>query len=665
VSTDAEKRPHSFESELREPQYGRAEGGAAEGTPISGAQAVEFLNTLADPFLILDRDWRFLYANPAVAAIFQGSASPLPGRRFWDVFPDARGVFAPVLERVMQERIPLQSRIHYAQMWLDVHAQPVEAGLSVLLLNVTEQKKRLEELERREKRLRALVENCADGMVMIDRENRIIYAKKTILGYSPSEWIGRHILEMTDLETRMSILPKLRELANHPGATIQGDARVRAADNTWRWVEVVATNLLHEEDVGAILINYRDVTERKESEIALRESRERLNLALEAGRMGAWDWDILSSRITCTEAMERLHGLSPNTFDGSFEAFHRDVHPDDRNSVMEAIQKSLATRSDYQAEYRIMRPDGSHIWIESRGRLQLNEEGVATRMTGICMDITERKRAEEELIRQSHELARSNAELQQFAYVASHDLKEPLRNITCYVQLLAKRTEGRRDDSEEQFIQFIVDGAKRMNDLISDLLAYSRTGSGTEEIHAVSMERVTDLALMNLERMIKESDAVITRDPLPVIPGDEVPLVQLMQNLLSNAIKYRSQERPWIQIHSERVGDYWKFSVRDNGIGFKPEHQDRIFGLFRRLHGREIPGTGIGLAICKKVVEDLGGRIWAESAEGRGSTFSFLVPALARRPAASTHSAQETARTSAAEGEKIHPAPQGGRTEAR
>jgi PAS domain S-box-containing protein len=243
-------------------------------------------------------------------------------------------------------------------------------------------------------------------------------------------------------------------------------------------------------------------------------------------------------------------------------------------------------------------------------------------------DITQRREAEQKLQEVAVALERSNKELEQFAYVASHDLQEPLRMVASYVQLLARRYKDKLDADANDFIGFAVDGAKRMQTLINDLLAYSRVGTRAKPLVLLDSEVVLRDALRNLEVAVDESGAQIAHDKLPLVHGDATQLSQLFQNLLSNAIKFRRQgEAPQIYLGAERRDSEWVFSVRDNGIGMDLRHADRIFQIFQRLHTRdEYPGTGIGLAVCKKIVERHGGRIWVESKLGQGSTFCFTLP---------------------------------------
>lgn len=251
--------------------------------------------------------------------------------------------------------------------------------------------------------------------------------------------------------------------------------------------------------------------------------------------------------------------------------------------------------------------------------------------------IAERHRSEEVLVSQAEALARSNADLQQFAYVTSHDLQEPLRNIRAFAQMLAKRYHGEFDGEALELLDFISGGAARMHALIQDLLSYSRVVNDEPRVFApVPMGTALAWAIQNLQLSIGESQAKITHDALPDAWGDVITIVQLLQNLLANAIKYRS-ERP-LQIHvcGRREGAECVFGIRDNGIGMAPQYHERIFGLFKRLHGKEIAGTGIGLTICRKIVERHKGRIWVESSQNIGSTFWFTLPAAPDGPSLPT-----------------------------
>jgi light-regulated signal transduction histidine kinase (bacteriophytochrome) len=279
------------------------------------------------------------------------------------------------------------------------------------------------------------------------------------------------------------------------------------------------------------------------------------------------------------------------------------------------------------AELTAVRADGSTFPVEiSLSPLQ-TDEGLL--VTAVVRDITERKAAERRLVQQATELARSNAELEQFAYVASHDLQEPLRKVASFCQLLEQQYGDALDDKARLYIDYAVDGARRMQQLINDLLEYSRAGRAAADPEPVDLAAAVTRAVRNLETAIEEAHADVRIGPLPTLLGEGPRVVQLLQNLIGNAVKYRSRERPLrVDVLAEPVEHGVAVVVRDNGIGIRPEFADRIFEVFRRLHSREeYPGTGIGLALCRRIVERMGGTLVVESDGTSGSTFRAVLPA--------------------------------------
>jgi signal transduction histidine kinase len=247
----------------------------------------------------------------------------------------------------------------------------------------------------------------------------------------------------------------------------------------------------------------------------------------------------------------------------------------------------------------------------------------------MIIDITEIKKTEEELKRISEELARSNAELKDFAYIASHDLKKPLQSIESFANLLARRYKGKLDAKADEFISYIVEGVQRLQILIKDLLEYSQIETKAKNIKPTDCSFIVEEAMNNLKTAMDESNAVVTYNKLPTIMSDPQQIISLFQNLIDNAIKFRSNKAPRVRISADRKGNEWIFSIRDNGIGIDPENFDKIFVMFQRLHGSaDFPGTGIGLSICKKIIERHGGRIWVESEPGKGATFFFVIPSI-------------------------------------
>jgi signal transduction histidine kinase len=265
--------------------------------------------------------------------------------------------------------------------------------------------------------------------------------------------------------------------------------------------------------------------------------------------------------------------------------------------------------------------------IRDMEKQRLEAEAARAREEFLRRERDREKEVAEALAKKAEELSRSNAELEQFAYVASHELQEPLRKVAGYTRLMARRFQGRLDKEADQFIENAVEEMERMRQLIDDLLTYARVGNRGSKSERVDSGAALDKALVHLAEQIEQSGASVTSEGLPVVTADSAQLTQLFHYLIGNAIKFRRQEPPLVHISAEQRETEWVFSVRDNGIGIEKEYADRIFGIFQRLHSRaEYPGTGIGLAVCKKIVERHGGRIWVESEPGKGSSFYFTFP---------------------------------------
>ena len=370
--------------------------------------------------------------------------------------------------------------------------------------------------------------------------------------------------------------------------------------------------------IAGAMANAQLFSEQKRMEKALKESETKFRDLYDNAPLGYHEYDY-EGRITNVNLTDlKMMGYTAEEMIGQFMWNFNIEGEMARKQILAKLAGTLPPGRNLERTYR--RKDGTTFPVLIEDRLILDEQGEIKGIRCTIQDITDRKRAEEEL-------ARSNKELEQMAYVASHDLQEPLRMVTSYVQLLARRYKGKLDGEADEFIGFAVDGAARMQQLINDLLTYSRVGTKGREFEPTDCEIILEQALENLQIAIEEKNATVTHDPLPTVLADSVQLGQLFQNLIGNAIKFQGPESPHVHVSASRNENGWVLSVRDNGIGIAPEYAERIFVIFQRLHTREkYPGTGIGLAVCKKIVERHGGRIWVESKPGKGAAFYFTLP---------------------------------------
>ena len=409
--------------------------------------------------------------------------------------------------------------------------------------------------------------------------------------------------------------------------------RIVTATGQIRWVEARAqVSFAPSGQPQEILGTVQDVTDRTLAETAIRENQELLLEVQSVARMGYYTYDMRSDRWKSSPILDEIFGID-ESFDRSGAGWLALVAPAMRAEMTHYLAEIQAGAHDFDKPYLIIRrTDGEERWVGGLGKIERDGRGTPVRMVGTIKDITEQRRAEQELRDKAEELIRSNTELEQFAYVASHDLREPLRMVSSYVDLLARRYGDKLDQDAKDFIAFAKDGATRMDRLILELLEYSRIGRITRPMLPVALGPVVERALRTLAAKIEESNAEIATPPaiLPTVLGDGEELMRLFQNLIGNAIKYRDPERsPVITMAAEKVGTEWVLTISDNGIGIDPKYYERIFMIFQRLHKRgDYEGTGIGLAVCKKIVEHHGGRLWVESEPGQGSHFHFTLPAI-------------------------------------
>ena len=477
---------------------------------------------------------------------------------------------------------------------------------------------------------RALLEAAPDAMIVLNDDGEIAQlnarAEKEF-GYRRSALIGQKITKIIPegfAERLIADGLRSAQEALAQGTDAGTELLAKRRDGSGFPIEIMLSPM--DGPTGILVaVAIRDISARKTAEVELARAEQRYRGLLEAAPDAMIVVNCEGEIVLLNAQAERKFGYRRDALIGQQvtriipAGFAERLIADGLRSAEDALLQQIDTGIELTA----VRQDGSDFPIEMMLSPLESPEGIL--ITAAIRDISVRRTAQLHLLAMNAELKRSNEELSQFAYIASHDLQEPLRMVASFTQLLAKRYTGKLDADADTFIAFAVDGAARMQRLIRDLLAFSRVGTRGGDPSEVSSQKALEYALTNLSGAIEDSGASITHGPLPDVHAEEIQLVQLFQNLIGNAIKYQARSRPRVHIAAARIsGGRWLFSVRDNGLGIEPQYFDRIFGIFQRLHKREeYSGTGIGLAICKKIVERHGGRILVQSKAGVGSTFRF------------------------------------------
>jgi len=598
-----------------------------------------------DLILVSDPTGRITYASPAAAPVLGFEPGSLTGERFLHlVHPDDRTEVAAGLERTAAGRgvtSSLACRLRHADggwRWIEsvvtnVIHEPAVGGLVINGRDVTARRAIEEELQESKARLADLIDIAPEGIISIDETQTITLfnqGAEALFGYSTAEVLGSPIDVLLPEAVRGSHRSHIERFTGGPQRARRmgggGGMFGRRKDGSNFPVEASVSKLTRGDRETCTVI-VRDISERRAAEDALRDSERRLSAILDTLPVG-----VVVARAGGDVAYENAAARRLGGRDGpGAGAWAWADH------IVEEASGSPP-------------PEGGPIWWALDGHagicgsLQIaggaaptpvrvlyapivNGEGAIEFGVAVVEDVTDDKEAQRKLSEQAELLARSNAELEQFAYVASHDLSEPLRTVGSFVQLLARRYEGRLDEDADEYIAFTVDGVRRMQTLIQDLLTYSRVSRLEYKLTEVDCGALVG----QLAASMRGGEAV-TCGPLPTVMADAGQLSRVFQNLIGNSLKFMPPDRdPHVEVTAERDGDDWRFTVKDNGIGIAPQHLDRIFKMFQRLHSQdEFSGTGIGLAVCQRVVERHGGRIWAESTEGEGSVFSFTLPAPPR-----------------------------------
>lgn len=609
------------------------------------------------------RELRFVQINKDGEALLGMSKKDIIGKSDYDLLPydqadritktDRQLFNDRVLIDIAQERLTTKS----GDRWLHTKKIPVidANGEPQYLLGISEDiterklqndklqqfykelelkvKERTEELFKSEQRFKALLENSIDAISLVTPAGTILYQSPSVermTGYSFADRNRKSVMELLHPEDEEQAKELLNEILLKPGASIPILFRIRHKDGHYIWIEGTATNRLNDPGVENIVLNYRDITGKKLAEEALSSSEERYRLLFLNNPLPAWVYDTKTFQFLEVNASSVAHyGYNREEF---LQMTMMDIlAEEDRGTFTNDNTSILNPSPTHDGHWRHKKKNGELIHVEMTSR-HIDYKGSTGRFV-LVNDITEKVAAEaklnllnETLTQRARELAASNKDLEQFAYVASHDLQEPLRMVSSFLQLLEKKYKDQLDDTAKQYIEFAVDGAERMKKLILDLLAYSRAGTSREITAAVDMNQLAENVKATFLFDLKETGGEISIDHLPSIVAVKSQMQQLLQNLVSNAIKYRGQKPPLIHISSYEDPSFWYFNVVDNGIGIDDRFFEKIFIIFQRLHNKtEYTGTGIGLAICKKIVERHGGTIRVDSKPGVGSTFTFSI----------------------------------------
>ena len=498
-------------------------------------------------------------------------------------------------------------------------------GLVGISRNITEKYLREQELKQYSERLTHIIESITDGFYTLDKNWTVKFWNKEaerLLGRAREDVVGKNLWEVYP-ETEIGPVYQEYYRAVEERKSVSFEHFHQASE---QWLDL---NVYPSKE--GVSVFFKDVTERKLSVEKIRIAKEKYDMVAKATNDIVWDLDLLNNTINWGEQIKTSLGYTEITEDTSPEWWTEKLHPDDRERVNIKLRKSISEQIiNWSDEYRFRAASGEFRHIFDRGFLIKDANGNSVRMVGAMQDITEQKKAELLLKQLNAQLSVSNLELERFAYVASHDLQEPLRMVSSFLQLLERKYQQKLDDKAREYIRYSVDGAERMKMLIMDLLDYSRVNANTDEelYEWVDLNTICRDVIATFQQEIEKLDAKIETGILPKVLGNKAQLNRLFQNLVGNALKYHQKDvTVAVEIGTDETATEWIIRVKDNGIGIDERFFEKIFVIFQRLHNKsEFSGTGIGLAICKKIVEKHHGKIWVESKINRGSTFFVSLP---------------------------------------
>lgn len=583
--------------------------------------------------LILSREGYILHANPRFGELVATVPEDLNANKVqrW-IAPEEQKSFEQALQSAFDGKAQ-RLELNLVPKGMGAVGVPVVISLAPLNVEMVDgvcaimtdlrERRQRESLERAELGARALMDHATAAVVITDCGGRILRSNAAAEALAGGPVIGEQFATVFPLILDASGIPRehmkqwvasLAQMATF-GSSYRGlQARMKRRDGSVIELQVSCGPLATgQADVTGAVFTLADVT-------ALRTSEQRFRALTESIPQIVWTLDRSGRLDYCNSVGIDYFGRSVQELAARWDEV---IHPDDLEQARQYWDEAMVAGQPFQAEFRMIRHSGEARWFLIRAVPVRDANGRITQWFGTSTDVDAQKRTE-------NDLRRANTDLEHFAYAASHDFQEPLRMVTAYAQLLERDLSHELREPAHTYLKYVLEGTERLTALLQNLLAYMRASRDPEEpASLIDCNEIFQEAVANLQIPIRQSGAKVTSGNLPRIRIPKVHMIELLQNLLNNAIKYRSADPPVIEVSAEEANGEWIFSVRDNGIGIAPQYQEDVFDVFKRLHGSDIPGTGIGLAICRRLIEQHHGRIWVESQQNVGSVFHFTLPATA------------------------------------
>lgn len=590
----------------------------------------KILESIGDGFFTMDSNWVVTYWNKTAEKLLNFKREEILGKNLWELFPDA--VHLPSYQnyhKVLETKEAISFEDYYG-LWFEVNAYPAENGLSVFFRDITYRKEAEDALQKAFEEKTNILESIGDAFFAVDKNWVVTYwnsQAELLLTKKKEDIVGQVLWEVYPDAIDSDFYRQYHRAMQ----TGESTTFVEYYSTIKKWFEVAA----YPNEIG-LSVYFKDITLKKESDIRVQQANERFEKVTKATTDAIWDWDIENDVFYRGDGFDDLFGYIVKQNFNQKGFWEDSFHPEDLPLIKKSIEESLSdpTKEFWQQEYRILNRSGETKTVIDKGVIIRNKNGKPSRMVGAITDITEEKNHEIELQKLNKELEKhvmelefSNEQLEQFAFIASHDLQEPLRMISSFMKQLKRKYGDLLDEKGHQYIHFATDGANRMKQIILDLLEYSRAGRELEIPELIDTSKVIEEYKILRKKIIEDKKVKITYDELPTLKIHQAPYTQIFHCLIDNSIKYsKVEETPSIHISCKESNDQWIFSIKDNGIGISEQFHEKIFVIFQRLHSKEeYEGTGIGLSIVKKHIESWGGRVWLDSKLGKGSTFYFTI----------------------------------------